>query len=105
MQHYNQPTPPIYDLTKIDPKLPIVMFSGESDSIADPTDVALLVAQLPPSSTHTVIPEYTHVRFFDFLTIFCVRWILFGELMLIKLYIQPLFKFCNKLTCKSVRQF
>ena len=39
-QHYGQNTPPLFDLTKI--RVPIHLFAGASDLLADPTDVDFL---------------------------------------------------------------
>lgn len=43
---YGQATPPLYDLTKMS-KVPIGMFTGTQDELADPTDVAWLKTQIP----------------------------------------------------------
>lgn len=40
MQHYNQTSPPDYDLSAID--VPLGIFSGDLDKLADPQDVAWL---------------------------------------------------------------
>lgn len=63
MQHYNQSTPPYYNLSQID--VPVHLFSGIYDELADPTDVAHLVASLTgaPQITHNVYP-YGHATFF-----------------------------------------
>lgn len=45
MKRYGQKTPPLYDLTKIS-KVPIGLFSGSQDELANPTDVAWLRTQL-----------------------------------------------------------
>ena len=47
VKRYGTKVPPEYDLTKID--VPIALFSGSQDKLADPTDVALLKKQLSPS--------------------------------------------------------
>jgi gastric triacylglycerol lipase len=38
--HYNQPYPPTFDLKNI--RVPVRLFAGSSDLLADPTDVAFL---------------------------------------------------------------
>ncbi len=35
--HYGQPYPPVFDLSKI--RVPVRLFAGTSDLLADPTDV------------------------------------------------------------------
>jgi len=62
--HYNQPTPPLYDLGAIPSSLPIAFFSGEKDALGDPTDVQLLFNQLPtPPVYWNKNPDYTHMDF------------------------------------------
>merc|ERR1719512_629023 len=41
--HYNQDSPPIYNLTNVDQSgIPISLYSGSNDLLADPTDVSEL---------------------------------------------------------------
>jgi len=47
-KHYNQSTPPRYDITKIPKNLPIALIYGDKDSLADPVDVEDLIRKLPP---------------------------------------------------------
>ena len=47
MQHYGHPTPPKYDLGMI--RVPIRLFSGASDELADRADVDYLWSLLNPS--------------------------------------------------------
>ena len=47
MQHYNQPTAPLYDFAKYPTSVPLAMFTGNMDELADPTDVAFLLESLP----------------------------------------------------------
>ena len=47
MQHYNQPTAPLYDFAKYPISVPLAMFTGDMDELADPTDVAFLLESLP----------------------------------------------------------
>ena len=42
--HYGQPTPPKWDLKRI--RIPVHLFAGSSDELADPTDVEYLWNQL-----------------------------------------------------------
>ena len=44
MFHYGQPTPPNYDISKIN--IPVYLFAGEYDKLADPVDVEYLKSQL-----------------------------------------------------------
>lgn len=65
-QHYGQSTPPQYELSKIDPSLPIYLYSGGNDILADPTDVKRLVDSLPTNKANfgwKVIPDYAHLDF------------------------------------------
>ncbi|XP_013079898.2 lipase member K-like isoform X1 [Biomphalaria glabrata] len=60
MKHYGQPTPPLYDPRKV--KVPVAIFRGDQDWLADPTDVKWLLPQL--NVTHDVnIPHYEHLDF------------------------------------------
>jgi len=61
MQHYNQSTPPIYDLSKFPTSLPVAIFMGGEDFLADPTDVERLIGILPfPPFVHNE-PDYAHL--------------------------------------------
>jgi len=61
---YNQTTPPIYDIKNIDPRLPIALFYGALDDLADPIDVQLLIKALPTPPIFTKeIPTYSHLDF------------------------------------------
>lgn len=42
--HYNQDHPPLYNVTT---EVPVVIYSGENDYLADPVDVNWLVSELP----------------------------------------------------------
>ncbi|KAK7002848.1 gastric triacylglycerol lipase-like isoform X1 [Biomphalaria glabrata] len=60
MIHYGQPTPPLYDPKKV--KVPVAIFRGDQDWLADPTDVKWLLPQL--LVTHDIdIPHYEHLDF------------------------------------------
>jgi len=64
MQHYNQSTPPLYDIGKMPTGLPVAIFSGGRDYLADPTDIATLIKDLPvPPVLHHVSPTYSHMDF------------------------------------------
>ncbi len=62
MQHYNQPTPPQYVLQNFPTSLPVAVFMGGEDYLADPTDVEQLLGLLPfPPFVHNE-PEYRNVN-------------------------------------------
>eukprot|EP01112_Ceratiomyxa_fruticulosa_P018879 TRINITY_DN6104_c0_g1_i1.p1 TRINITY_DN6104_c0_g1~~TRINITY_DN6104_c0_g1_i1.p1 ORF type:complete len:415 (+),score=38.45 TRINITY_DN6104_c0_g1_i1:239-1483(+) len=63
MEHYHQDTPPVYDLTKFPPQLPVALFSGSLGDLANPTDVNMLIAQLPNVVYWEEIPLYAHLDF------------------------------------------
>ncbi|KAK0056478.1 lipase member K [Biomphalaria pfeifferi] len=60
MKHYGQPTPPLYDLRKV--KVPVAIFRGDQDWLADPTDVKWLLPQLNVT-LDVNIPHYEHLDF------------------------------------------
>jgi len=57
--HYNQPTPPQYDLSKL--SLNIALFTGGDDDLADPRDVAFLLTQLTKKPFVHNEPTYAHL--------------------------------------------
>ncbi|KAM7073138.1 gastric triacylglycerol lipase-like [Molossus nigricans] len=61
MRHYHQPTPPEYHLT--DMNVPIAVWSGDNDLVADPHDVDRLLPKLPKLIYHKRIPSYNHMDF------------------------------------------
>ncbi|XP_015414318.1 PREDICTED: gastric triacylglycerol lipase isoform X2 [Myotis davidii] len=61
MMHFNQPTPPIYSVT--DMNVPIAVWNGGKDWLADPQDVDLLLPKLPHLIYHKNIPFYNHLDF------------------------------------------
>jgi pimeloyl-ACP methyl ester carboxylesterase len=63
IEHYNQTTPPLYDLGQID--VPVYLFAGYFDRLADPTDVEVLKSQLT-GSPEVVLNTYPygHATFF-----------------------------------------
>nr|XP_022321183.1 lysosomal acid lipase/cholesteryl ester hydrolase-like isoform X2 [Crassostrea virginica] len=61
MKHYNQTTPPVYDVTKVE--TPVAIFSGGHDWLADPADVRNLVPQLRNVRINKNIPEWEHLDF------------------------------------------
>jgi len=63
IDHYGQPTPPPYDLSKFPAQLPLVLFTGGKDALADPADVAILTRQLPTPPTVFYRDDYGHLDF------------------------------------------
>jgi len=63
IERYGQPTPPEYDLTKVN--APTVLFYGPHDWLADPTDVAQLLGRLPTTTVAAsyVLDKYNHMDF------------------------------------------
>ncbi|KAM6184820.1 gastric triacylglycerol lipase-like [Rhynchocyon petersi] len=61
IEHYNQPTPPLYDVSAM--KVPIAVWSGGHDWLADPKDVDLLLPKLSNLIYHERIPPYNHLDF------------------------------------------
>lgn len=62
-EHYNQKTPPAYDLGNI--TVPTALFSGSNDDLADPKDVQVLIDQLPDSTVVAAqqINGFAHLDF------------------------------------------
>ena len=60
---YGQRNPPEYDLSKF--VLPVALFYGDNDYLADPEDVQQLIEQLPPSKIvyQNRQPDYAHCDF------------------------------------------
>jgi len=61
MQHYNQSTPPLYPLQKLIPKA--LIYYGELDLLADPTDVKHMLQIITTSVQATCITNYGHADF------------------------------------------
>jgi pimeloyl-ACP methyl ester carboxylesterase len=61
LQQYGQPSPPAFDISHL--KVPAALFTGGHDALADPADVARLLAALPSQlvlSVHNE-PAYSHL--------------------------------------------
>ncbi|KAL3875546.1 hypothetical protein ACJMK2_033487 [Sinanodonta woodiana] len=61
MRHYNQTTPPVYDVRNIE--TPMALFTGPEDWLADPTDVSKLRPLLKNVIYEKDIPGWNHLDF------------------------------------------
>ncbi|XP_052028486.1 gastric triacylglycerol lipase isoform X2 [Apodemus sylvaticus] len=61
MLHYNQRTPPDYNVSAM--TVPIAVWNGGNDILADPQDVAMLLPKLPNLLYHKEILPYNHLDF------------------------------------------
>jgi len=62
IDHYGQPTPPPYQIQNFPAKLPLVIVTGGIDALADPSDVQILLSQLPvPPVAILNRPDYGHL--------------------------------------------
>ncbi|KAK3596369.1 hypothetical protein CHS0354_036921 [Potamilus streckersoni] len=61
MKHYNQTTPPLYDVTKM--QTPVALYSGTSDWLGDPQDYARLLPLLRNVKRNKVIEGWEHLDF------------------------------------------
>ncbi|XP_052028513.1 tear acid lipase-like protein [Apodemus sylvaticus] len=61
MQHYNQTTPPVYNVE--DMKVPTALFTGLKDFLSNPEDVANLVPKIPNLIYHKILSKFSHLDF------------------------------------------
>jgi len=63
-KHYNQTTPPFYDINRIPKTLPIALFYGTADQLVTPDQVEKLINSLPaPPVLVRKIEQYAHLDF------------------------------------------
>lgn len=64
--HYNQSTPPAYDLNTWKQTFPVYLFTGGADVLADPIDVARIVDAMTSARVlagHVHVDKYAHMDF------------------------------------------
>uniref|UniRef100_A0A4W2CMT6 Lipase n=1 Tax=Bos indicus x Bos taurus TaxID=30522 RepID=A0A4W2CMT6_BOBOX len=59
--HFNQTTSPLYNVTSMN--VPTATWSGDSDLLADPEDVKILLSEITNHIYHKTISYYNHVDF------------------------------------------
>ncbi|CAL0307535.1 unnamed protein product [Lupinus luteus] len=57
-RHYGQPTPPVYDMTRIPNDLPLLMSYGGADALSDVKDVQLLLESLKDHEGDKLVVQY-----------------------------------------------
>ncbi|KAK7276492.1 hypothetical protein RIF29_17632 [Crotalaria pallida] len=57
-RHYGQPTPPVYDMTRIPNDLPLFMSYGGADALSDVKDVQLLLRSLQDHEGDRLVVQY-----------------------------------------------
>ena len=82
--HYNQTTPPEYDLTRV--HVPIAIFWSGEDWLADPIDVNYLLDNLPNLVFKKYIPDYNHL---DFVWALTANQLIYAELLTIMQKYHP----------------
>ncbi|XP_047477840.1 lipase 3-like [Penaeus chinensis] len=58
---YGQRQPPLYDLSRV--RIPVAIFAGENDYLADPQDVELTERELPNVVQSTMLSSFSHMDF------------------------------------------
>lgn len=67
MKHYGQPSPPVYDMSRIPSDLPLFLSYGGADALSDVQDVKLLLNSLQNHNGDKIIvnfrDDYAHADF------------------------------------------
>lgn len=58
MEHYGQPTPPVYNMTTIPNDLPLFLSYGGQDALSDVNDVQLLLESLKDHDGDKLVVQY-----------------------------------------------
>lgn len=58
MKHYGQPTPPVYDMTRLPNDLPIFLSYGGADALSDVKDVQRLLEILKDHDADKLVVQY-----------------------------------------------
>lgn len=58
MNHYGQPTPPVYNMTKIPKDLPLFLSYGGKDLLSDVKDVKHLLGNLKDHDSDKLVVQY-----------------------------------------------
>ncbi|XP_069876548.1 lysosomal acid lipase/cholesteryl ester hydrolase-like [Dipodomys merriami] len=74
--HYNQSYPPTYNVKDI--PVPIALWNGAQDWLADASDVHILLTQIPNLVYHKEIPEYNHI---DFIFGMNTHWMVYDKII------------------------
>jgi len=61
--HYGQTDPPLYYVENIPPEVPIVLFWGDLDTLADPKDVKGMIPKLKNLVGNFELPDFNHLDF------------------------------------------
>jgi len=61
--HYNQSTPPLYNLKNFPSTLPYALFTGGNDYLADQKDIDHLLLQIPKPVQVVYQPSYSHIDY------------------------------------------
>ncbi|XP_042545369.1 lysosomal acid lipase/cholesteryl ester hydrolase-like [Dipodomys spectabilis] len=74
--HYKQSYPPMYNVKDI--PVPIALWNGARDWLADTNDIHILLTQIPNLVYHKEIPEYNHI---DFIFGMSTHWMVYDKII------------------------